>query len=221
MRRHARLGSRTERQPVLRAPAAQYPGTCSGPGRAPQSDGAEAISYLLFGLGGGLLALSPILPWINIFLIGSVSLFQLASLSHSVAVFPWAMVGIGVGMVLATLSRSSLKTLSAVSAITVVLSVILGGSDIAELIRAANASHGVANLGIGMYAAGAALVLLSIAAWREHRIARESSSRQAYQVARPTSPAPQDPRPGFKPDPWGAPGYLRYWDGGSWGPETR
>lgn len=38
---------------------------------------------------------------------------------------------------------------------------------------------------------------------------------------RPISPAPADTRPGWRPDPWGSAGRSRYWDGGSWGPDTR
>ncbi len=201
-------------------PDPQYPTTPPGQRGTPGTD-RKGATYLLFGLGGGLLALSPVLPWVNILFIGSVSLFRLASLANSVVVLPWAMVGVGLGIVVATLSQSRLETLSVVSVATVLLALVFGGGDFADLVRAVDSSHGIASLGIGMYAAVAALVLLSVAAWREYRTARASSRRQPYQPQRPTQPVPQDPRPGFKPDPWGMPGKMRHWDGRSWGPETR
>ena len=37
----------------------------------------------------------------------------------------------------------------------------------------------------------------------------------------PSFPAPSDPHPGWKPDPWGTAGHSRYWNGASWTTQAR
>jgi quinol-cytochrome oxidoreductase complex cytochrome b subunit len=184
----------------------------SSPGTAGQHNRVRA-TYTLFGIGGGLLALSPLLPWINVILVGSINLFRLTSIANSVVVLPWAMVAVGATLVVMSLTKSRLRSLAVVAIITIIAALLAGGGDLASLVRAVDASDGLASFNVGFYAALAALAVLAIGAFRVLHV-------RATPPPRPTEPVPLDPRPGWKPDPW-APGRSRYWDGYSWWPESR
>lgn len=178
--------------------------------------GPARTEYFLFGAGGALLALSPLLPWVSIALFGSVDLFRLTTAANSVVILPWAMVGVGVSIVIATLTGARLAGLAIASAIAVVVALVAGGGDLISLVRAVHDSRGIASLDVGLYVGVASLVLLAVGAFRVHR--SQFAGQGPWQ---PTTPVPPDPRPGWKPDPWGFQGRERYWDGQSWTPHCR
>jgi hypothetical protein len=182
--------------------------------------GPARTDYLLVAGGGGLLALSTLLPWVSVVLVGSVDLFRLTSLTNSVVVLPWGLVAAGIGLAAAALAGVRLDHLTAGCLITVITAVLFGGGDLVYLIRAVHASDGLASLDIGMYACIAALVLLVVAFVRVHRAAQRSGSTTRRRPGTVTQPVPSDPRPGWKQDPWGLPGRTRYWDGQSWTPHA-
>lgn len=185
--------------------------------------GPARTEYLLFGAGGALLALSPLLPWLNVAFLGSMNLFRLTTAANSVVVLPWAMVGVGVALVIATVSGARLTGLAIASRMTVVVALVAGGGDLIALVRAVHDSSGLASLGVGLYGGVAALGVLAIGAIRVNQArsrAAAGPSPWARPPQRPTVPVPPDPRPGWKPDPWGLPGRQRYWDRQSWSHES-
>lgn len=186
--------------------------------------GPARTEYLLFGAGGALLALSPLLPWVSVTLFGSMNLFRLTSAANSAVILPWAMVGVGIALVAAVLSGARLTGLAVASGVAVLVALVAGGGDLIALVRAVHDSGGFASLDVGTYAGVAALVVLAVATVRVNQ-ARSRYAAGPHPWARPpqrpTVPVPPDPRPGWKPDPWGLPGRQRYWDGQSWSPESR
>lgn len=186
--------------------------------------GLARTEYLLFGSGGALLALSPLLPWLSVTFLGSMNLFRLTTAANSAVVLPWAMVVVGAALVIATLSGARVTRLAIASGVTVVVALIAGGGDLIAVVRAVHDSGGLASLDVGTYTGVAALALLAGGAIRVNQARSRvtaGSPPWSRRPQRPTVPMPPDPSPGWKPDPWGLPGRQRYWDGQSWSPQSR
>jgi hypothetical protein len=216
-----------------------YPGPPGGtPGGPPWGSwqppghlrGPERGDYLLIGGGGLLLALSTLLPWISVAFIGSLSLFSLTTAAKSVVFLPWAMVVAGLALGTMAFMGSRITLLSRVAGIVVVAVTVLAGfGDLIVLIRAVDDSYGFARLDGGPFLAIAALVLLTVGVVRVHVRYGVGSSPASWHRGRPaapppgrvSAPVPLDPSPGWKQDPWGLPGRLRWWDGSGWTRATR
>lgn len=168
--------------------------------------------------------MSAILPWVSVIFLGPMNLFRLTTAANSAVILPWATVGVGVALAIAALAGAPITGLAITSGIAVVVALIAGGADLVSLVRAVHDSDGFACLGVGFYSGIAALALLAVGAVRVQRMRAGFSpgpSRWHQPPSRLTWPVPPDPRPGWKPDPWGLPGRQRYWDGSSWWPESR
>ena len=185
--------------------------------------GPDGAAYWLIGAGGTLLAISTILPWVNVIFIGDLSLFRLAGVAHSVEILPLAMVVAGVGLAVAAFRGAPIEKLALAAAITAGLLVLVGGSDVVDLIRAVHASRGLAGLGSGVYAGVIALILMGAGSVRAHGNLAYSKRKHAgwRPSSRVSESAPYDRAPGWKQDPWGVAGTKRYWDGYGWTREVK
>lgn len=190
-----------------------------GPPSSPSPlEGPHRNDHMLIAVGGGLLAASTVLPWAHVFLLGNLNLFAFASIDHAAAILPWAMVIVGGVFALTALSTAQSGRLAEAAAVTAGIGVVGGTGDFLSLLHAAQGSDGLVTLGIGALAGVASLVLLAMGSIRILR--RESDWRRYAAPQAPdaavTTPRPLDPTPGWKQDPWGAPGRQRYWNGWSW-----
>lgn len=139
--------------------------------------GPARTEYIIFAIGGALLALSTLMPWVNVMVLGPISLFRLTEVTNSAPMLPWVLVAAGMGLAIAALTGTSLERLAVIGTIVVVLTLIAGGTDFVNLVQALRHSDGFASLDIGFYSSIAALVLLAVGGARVQRLASGSSRR--------------------------------------------
>lgn len=199
----------------------------------PHLQGGHRRAYLLLAVGGGLLAVAPLLPWMQVALLGNVNLFRLHTLAHTFGYLPGAMVIAGVATLLGAYLGAGVRYLAWISVVVVVAVVTAGAGDLWDLYRLVHHSNGFLVLGIGADVAIAALACLgagAVSALRQPAHAAGAAGavgaprgaraprtpRQRRVVAEP----PSDRSPGWKADPWGVAGAQRYWTGDAWTSDT-
>lgn len=202
----------------------------------PIRGGPGSTDYFLLAAGGILLAVSTVLPWINVAFVGGVDLFRWTKADDSVGLLPWLMVLAGIGLAVGAYRRVPLTSLALAGAVTAAVSVLVGAHDVYDIVRAVDRSQGLwAGVGSGIAVAAVAVVILAVAALRVHLRYRASTAPSGGRragwgrrsvVGRPrrarpiTQSPPFDLAPGWKPDPWGVGNGQRYWDGRSWTSQT-
>ena len=181
--------------------------------------------FLLVGWAGALLALSTVLPWVQVALLGGVDLFRLNQLTSDPQILPWAVVGLGLALLAVAYIGVSAGRLGLIALVATVVTVVGAGGDFVRLYLLVNRSGGMLSFGIGFLMAVAATVLVAIAAVRLRRSApgaafagHEPARAREWRV---TEEPPVDRLPGWKQDPWGVQGATRYWDGHAWTRDTR
>ncbi|MGZ6839566.1 MAG: hypothetical protein ACXVHC_03770 [Frankiaceae bacterium] len=124
---------------------------------------ARAVERGLIVLGGALMAVCPYLTWVRVILLGGFDLPALLSLTSSSGLPAYLLtaVGVALGLMAALVGRLDVIRLTAIAATSVVL--LAGGTMTYQLISAADASHGLAEIGGGLIcgAVGAVLALIA------------------------------------------------------------
>ena len=208
----------------------RFPGR--GPGRPrrnfnwrhrPHLSGSNRREFLLVGWSGALLALSTLLPWVQVVFLGGVDLFRLNRLTSDPQIFPWALVGLGLALLAVAYIGVSARALGLISLVATVVTIVGAGGDFVRLYLLVNRSGGMLSLGIGFFMAVGAIVLVAIAAVRLRRSAPGAAftRHEPAREWRVTKEPPADRMAGWKQDPWGVQGATRYWDGRAWTRDTR
>lgn len=192
----------------------------------PHLRGAHRRAYLFLAVGGGMLAVAPLLPWMQVAFLGNVNLFRLHTLAHTFGYLPGAMVLAGVATLVGAYLGAGIRYLAWTSVVVVGAVVTAGARDLWDLYRLVHHSNGFLALGIGTDVALAALACLAagaVSALRQPasgasapRATRQRATRQRRVSAEP----PFDRSPGWKADPWGVAGAQRYWTGDAWTSDT-
>ena len=181
---------------------------------APYSASPYKTEYLLIGLGGALVALSTVLPWLHVDLFGSLNLFRLATAVHITPVLPWAMVAMGIGIAVQAYRAATITQLAWTAFGTLVAVLFLGGAQLIYGMIQVNPGGDFESVSYGFYIALAGLVLLAVGAFRVNRMTGTPSPPGV----RPTQPPPPSMNAGWYKDPFGT--GRRYWDGSVWTEHT-
>jgi hypothetical protein len=148
---------------------------------------ATPIGITLEILGGTLVGLSPVMPWVSILVIGNVNLFQVADLGQQPAA-PWLLTVLGAGAIaIGALGRHQTSARVAQA----VLALLCSGFGVLLLVDLRNAisqTYGIVSLSVGIWLEliGAAVLLASVAV--------SSSTPPVTPVTMPSGP-PQPVRP--------------------------
>jgi hypothetical protein len=180
--------------------------------QAPYSASPYKTEYSLIGLGGALVALSTVLPWLHVDLFGSLNLFRLATAVHITPVLPWAMAAMGIGIAVQAYRAATITQLAWTAFGTLVAVLILGDAQLIYGMIQVNSGADFESVAYGFYVALAGLVLLAVGVFRVNRMTSPSP------VARPTNPPPPSRNAGWYQDPFGT--GRRYWDGSAWTEHT-
>jgi len=180
--------------------------------------GGYRREYLLIGAGGGLVAVSTVLPWLFVAFAGGVNLWTLVSTLHLFAYLPISMVTLGTVLLVGAYFGAPVRALAWVSIISAGGGLIAGGGDFYELVRLVDRSGGFLDFGFGILVALAGLISLTMAFFQIRR--RSPVAATDTRPWRVNAEAPHDQTPGWKTDPWGVAGARRYWDGRSWTSQT-
>ena len=149
---------------------------------------ATPIGITLEILGGALIGLSPLTPWVAVLVIGNVNLFQIADLGQQSAA-PWLLAVLGAGAIaVGALGRHHLSA----RVVQAVVALLCGGFGILVLVDlhdAISQTFGVVSLSIGIWLEliGTAVLLASVAV-------PSSSATRFAPAAMPGGP-PQRVRP--------------------------
>jgi hypothetical protein len=161
----ARGAWRSPRPP--RPPRAARPQSAL-PAQGPRPVRGHQAEYLLFAIGGVLLAGSAFLPWLTTSS-QTYSLFSLAGVNNGLPLLPALMVALGITIALFSLRRWTITKLSWLAGATTMGLLVFGGVDLVTLFRSAVTSGGAASLGVGMFATVVGAALLAIGSIRVHR----------------------------------------------------
>lgn len=190
----------------------------------PHLSGSSRREFLLVGWGGALLALSTVLPWVQVALLGGLDLYRLQSVAAEPPVLPWAVLALGVALLVVAYVGVAVRALGLIALISTVAVAVGAGGDFVRLYLLVNRSGGALSFGVGFFMAVLAVILIGVAAVRLRRSTpgptRAADSRPAPEW-RVTREPPADRQPGWKQDPWGVQGATRWWDGGAWTRQTR
>lgn len=113
-------------------------------------------------IGGLFFALSTVLPWIHVILLGNLNLFQLASADHAIRFLPDGIFSAGSALTVGARFKRFDRIIPWGAAATVHVSLIAGGIDLFQLLRAIDRTAGLVSAGPGILAVITALVLLGI-----------------------------------------------------------
>ncbi len=84
--------------------------------------GPQRTEYIIFGAGGAVLAISPLLPWVTTLSIANFNLFGWTSATGSVALLPWGMLFAGIILAVMAFVGKRLTLLSRTAGIIVAIS---------------------------------------------------------------------------------------------------
>jgi hypothetical protein len=105
------------------------------------------------GLGGILVAVSPVLPWLNVVLLGNLDLFDAANLAQSgrlpLVLLPIALVACGIAAVIAGIGLRQGLAARLTAVVLLIVAGVLGGLLLAGLLQAIPNTLGLAHIGVG------------------------------------------------------------------------
>jgi hypothetical protein len=117
---------------------------------------------VLIGLGGLIVAVSPFLAWLHVVFFGDITLLNLLRLAGAQPALAWAGVAIGAGATITAISTGDADPLKAVGLSLGAIGLVASGYVLLQLSHDVSEAAGLANVGIGGWAAvaGSSAMLL-------------------------------------------------------------
>lgn len=191
----------------------------------------HSTAWVSTAFGGVAAFIGAFLPWVHVFLVGTLDLFQVVSKGGGSLLALLVIIGAVVLAVIGIFERSAPTR---PSSSTLVLEIAICGAALTGLwgvglnadVRGAT---GFASLGAGVFVTFGGFVVAAVGAGRSKVTAGATSPpangptpapADGWAVDGPPEPPPLFRNPGWYPDPWGF-GRLRYWSGTNWTREVR